>query len=199
MGLCFSSTGSDSDREQSTAKVVSLTGVLREYEVPVTVSQVLQTENSLSSSFVCNSDRLYYEDFIPALAPADDLQAGQIYFVLPTSKLQYRLSASDMAALAVKASVALQKSKGGSHRRNKKAQISPILEVNQRVSSYSETKVYSDGLVKKKSFEKRVASRVSRSGSVKRMQRYSRAKLMARSFRMRLSTIDEGSVLQFYN
>nr|GFB33648.1 hypothetical protein [Tanacetum cinerariifolium] len=37
----------------------------------------------------------------------DELDAGQIYFILPKSMVARRLSASDMASLAVKASLAL--------------------------------------------------------------------------------------------
>ncbi|KAK9271021.1 hypothetical protein L1049_026609 [Liquidambar formosana] len=182
MGACFSSD------EQSfcvpTAKVISVAGDLREYSLPFTASEVLQMESSSDSSacFVCNSDRLYYDDYIPALHPEDPLQPGQIYFLLPNSKLQYRLSASDMAALAVKASLALQNSslKGG--RRRKKARISPLLlgaEIHRQPPNKKPPPV------------------ISRSGSVRKLHRYSSkgAKMAVRSFRLRLTTIYEGSVL----
>ncbi|KAA8514755.1 hypothetical protein F0562_017934 [Nyssa sinensis] len=180
MGGCLSSAASQSAAEQPTANVISVSGDLREYTIPFTVSQVLNIEASYSSSscFVCNSDSLYYDDYIPALDPGHQLQAGQIYFVLPSSKLPYRLSASDMAALAVKASVALQKGgsrKGKAHRSKKEARISPVLDVNQRVSDSNsnwEGEFDSNG-VAKKSFERPAALGVSRSGSVRKVQRYS--------------------------
>jgi hypothetical protein len=56
------------------------------------------SSSSSSPSFVCNSDRLYYDDYIPVLDLDDQLQANQIYFVLPASKLRQRLTASDMHA-----------------------------------------------------------------------------------------------------
>ncbi|KAE8057474.1 hypothetical protein FH972_014164 [Carpinus fangiana] len=217
MGACFSSVR-DSRSSQPTAKIISVNGSLREYPVPVNVSQVLAAESSSSSSssssspsFVCNSDRLYYDDYIPVLDLDDQLQANQIYFVLPASKLRQRLTASDMAALAVKASVALQNasSKGG-HRRNK-ARISPVLVVNQSTSLQSNKvnhgyRGMDDGYAPK--WPKKspgvngkpggvAAGGLSRAGSVRKLQRYTskRAKMAVRSFRIRLSTIYEGAVL----
>ncbi|KAG2726618.1 hypothetical protein I3760_01G122100 [Carya illinoinensis] len=154
MGVCFSSVwGRESRASHPTAKIISVNGVLHEYPVPVTVSQVLETEksssspsssSSSSSCFVCNSDRLYYDDYIPALDGAEELLANQIYFVFPASKLQQRLTASDMAALAVKASVALQNSSKNNGNRRKKARISPVVMVKQSVS-FESTKIDYDG------------------------------------------------------
>ncbi|KAI3427740.1 uncharacterized protein J3R85_009158 [Psidium guajava] len=205
MGGCFSQEASDPSR---TAKVISVDGELHEYPVPVSVSQVLHAETYSPSSpcFICNSDRLYYEEFVPAL-PADDyLSPNQIYFVLPESKLQQRVTASDMAALAVKASVALQKVTkrgGGFRRRRRKTQISPVLAVS------FDGGVRGDGggnlgygnreLEIKKSFAAEVktvrGASLSRSGSARKTQRLSskRMRLAVRSFRMKLSTIYEGS------
>ncbi|CAK9183439.1 unnamed protein product [Ilex paraguariensis] len=204
MGGCFSLTASYSVTDQeSTANVISVYGDLREYSVPVTVSQVLQMETTSSSSsscFLCNSDSLYYDEYTPALDPQDELQPGQIYFILPTTKLEYKLSASDMAALAVKASVALQNSSkkssgsGSGRRHQNKARISPVaLEVNQRVAVNLPKKSFADK-------DKLGVEGASRSGStsIRKLQRYSsrRARMAVRSFRLRLTTIHEGSVLQ---
>nr|DAD36684.1 TPA_asm: hypothetical protein HUJ06_007325 [Nelumbo nucifera] len=59
-----------------------------------------------SLCFICSSDKLFYDSLIPPLHPAQQLQSGQLYFVLPLTRMHYRLTASDMAALAVKASTA---------------------------------------------------------------------------------------------
>ena len=80
-----------------------------------------------SSYFLCNSDSLYYDDFIPAIEPEEILKADQIYFVLHVSKRHYRLTASDMAALAVKASVAMEKAAKNKNRRRKSGRISPVM------------------------------------------------------------------------
>ncbi|KAF8377973.1 hypothetical protein HHK36_031362 [Tetracentron sinense] len=172
MGSCFSSSEyccCNNSVSSSTAKVISANGTLRHYTLPVTVSQVLlememEMEASNSSCFLCNSDLLSYDDFIPPLDSAQQLQLTPIYFVLPNSHLHYRLTASDMAALAVKASTAL-----GLPR--KRIPISPVLEVKP-----------TPGISRSLSVQKlqRYASR--------------RAKMAIRSFRVRLSTIYEVSV-----
>ncbi|CAK7345944.1 unnamed protein product [Dovyalis caffra] len=140
MAGCFcSSLGSESHEQvrHQTAKVISIHGDLREYYLPAFVSQVLQAEIASSSSsssssswFLCNSDLLFYNEYIPVLNSDVPLQSDQIYFVLPKSKLQHKLTSSDMAALAVKASLALKNSSKKGSRRGKNARISPVLLVN---------------------------------------------------------------------
>ncbi|KAG6481237.1 hypothetical protein ZIOFF_057833 [Zingiber officinale] len=108
MGCCFSSaaaTSVDSSTRPSTAKVIGLDGSLTEHPVPLTASQVIIA--SAGASFVCSSDGLFPGAPIPALEPGAPLRSGQIYFVLPSTKLAYPLSASDMAALFMTASSAL--------------------------------------------------------------------------------------------
>ncbi|XVE69546.1 hypothetical protein DITRI_Ditri10aG0000200 [Diplodiscus trichospermus] len=210
MGTCFSShsTTLSKSAPPPTAQVVSLNGELHKYNLPVFVSQVLQAEASSSSSsrssaiFLCNSDRLYYDDYIPALDFDQQLQANQIYFVLPVSKLQQPLSSRDMAALAVKASVAIQNaSKSDSHRR-KKARISPVSLVAQSllvpVVDKDDAPAPTAPVPSTKSFAKPQAQPgFSRSASIRKLQKYTsrRAKLAVRSFKLRLSTIYEGSVM----
>ncbi|KAF8022405.1 hypothetical protein BT93_F0057 [Corymbia citriodora subsp. variegata] len=207
MGGCFSQEAGDPSR---TAKVISASGELHEYRVPISVSQVLHAEAYSSSSspcFLCNSDRLYYEELVPALRPDEQLSPDQIYFVLPESKLQQRVTAPDMAALAVKASVALQKVAGrGGGRRRRKTQISPVLEVNFDGRAHggdasNDLRYESREFEVKKSFVVDVkavrGASLSRSGSMRKVQRVSskRMKLAVRSFRMKLSTIYEGSAM----
>ncbi|XP_077212162.1 uncharacterized protein LOC143847269 [Tasmannia lanceolata] len=216
MGSCFSSETKGSIT-LSTAKVISLKGALREYLVPVNVSQVLYTEST--SCFLCNADKLYFDDYIRALDHGEQLQLGQIYFVLPIIRLKYPLTASDMAALAIKASLALTQGPKKSGRR-KKIRISPVLDVSQAVNF--------DGYLERDSYHRSIESIVyqlpkhdsmccypctrddhrnlspskssglSRSGSVRKLQRTAsrQAKMAYRSFRARLSTIHEGSVIE---
>ncbi|ESQ27458.1 hypothetical protein EUTSA_v10019130mg [Eutrema salsugineum] len=212
MGLCVSVGRSECD-SSPTAKIVTVNGDLREYNVPVLAYQVLEAESMASSSsssssrpssyFLCNSDSLYYDDFIPAIESEEILQAGQIYFVLPISKRQYRLTASDMAALAVKASVAIEKAAGKKNRRRNRGRISPVMMLNQpndrivAVNGLSgETTMMQKGKLSNKTTPfKTSTSGYSRSGSVRKLRRYAsgRAKLAARSIK-RLSTIYEGTV-----
>ncbi|GAA0157885.1 hypothetical protein LIER_15049 [Lithospermum erythrorhizon] len=182
----------------SSAHVISLNGELLEFPAFSTVSDVLesqQLEPKSESCFLCNSDMLNFDEFISPLDINYQLQAGQIYFMLHESKLHYKLSASDMAALAVKASLALQKTVNNSSRirKSKKARISPIiLDIQKQGEDYSE-----NGYSFQNKNQKSYGLGVSRSGSVKKFQRLSsrKAKLAVKSFKLKLSTIHEGTVL----
>ncbi|XP_042494341.1 uncharacterized protein LOC122073779 [Macadamia integrifolia] len=201
MGSCFSSDVIAYTSDPSTAKVISAIGNLREYHLPVTVSQVLQIETP--SCFLSNSDSLLLDDYIPALDFSEELQAGQIYFVLPTSHLQYRLPGPYMAALAVKASTAISQSLWKNVRRNKKIRISPVLDPelnnkNQRLGINGGFDRYyeHDGFRTSNDNKSRIG--VSRSAdNIRKLQRNSsrRTKFAISSFQMRLSTIYEGSVV----
>lgn len=169
---------------------------MRQYQTPIFDSEVLQYEKQqpASSLFVCNSDNLYYDTNIPALDSEDDLDAGQIYFILPKTMLAKRLTTSDMAALAVKASVALDSNSNSNSQKRKKnkARISPLVlmemsQINVIVDEQDQNKY--------KQQQQQIGSlRVSRSGSIRKIPIYSlkRARLVAvHSFRLRLSTIYE--------
>ncbi|XP_048430912.1 uncharacterized protein LOC103968038 [Pyrus x bretschneideri] len=225
-----SSSGRDDDDSSSTAKVIYMNGFIRDYPVPLKVSKVLEADrssSSSSSSFICHSDRLYYDNYIPALDSEDELEANQIYFVLPRSNLQRRLSATDMAALAVRATLALQKininaspsssssskkekgNKGGGRRNYNKARISPVIEMtNDKYEnslaeddggylSMNELTIGGGGSSAYKGQKMSSSARGGGSSSARKLQRYTsrKAKLAARSFRLRLLTIHEGSVL----
>ncbi|KAE8691179.1 hypothetical protein F3Y22_tig00110893pilonHSYRG01406 [Hibiscus syriacus] len=186
MGICFSSGTGDSvsgSTHRPAAHVVSINGDLHKYTLPVFVSQVLYSEAS-PSIFLCNSDSLCYDEYIPALDVDYQLQANQIYFVLPVSKLQNRLASTDMAALAVTASRAIENDSN----RRKKARVSPVMVV-----------AAAESVPDKKSFAKPQPQPpgMLRSGSIRKFQRHTsrRAKLAVRSFKLRLSTIYESSVL----
>lgn len=193
------SSGSDhSIHQRPCATVISVAGELRRYPLPVAVSQVIQFEAlSPDSVFLCNSDRLYFDDYIPRLDAEDVLERDQIYFVLPVSRLQQPLAASDMAALAVKASVALN---DFNPRRSRKARISPVLVAEEDPQSGHQIKTNnsssSTSYIHSKTARKTSAG-VSRSDSMRKLHRYSsrRAKLAVRSFRIKLTTINEASIL----
>ncbi|XP_042494052.1 uncharacterized protein LOC122073524 [Macadamia integrifolia] len=106
MGICSSCEATS----VATAKLILQDGKLQEFSYPVKVSQVLQKD---PMSFICNSDEMEFDDFVSAISEEEELQPGQLYFALPLSKLKHPLQAQDMAALAVKASLALTKSSDG--------------------------------------------------------------------------------------
>ncbi|CAN6873864.1 hypothetical protein Bca4012_077371 [Brassica carinata] len=207
MGICVSSNRRESN-SPPTVKIVTVNGDLREYNAPVLASQALEAESAAapssssssrpSSYFICDSDSLCYDDFIPAIESEQPLQAEHIYFVLPISKRQSRLTASDMAALAVKASVAIQNSVGKESRRRKKGRISPMMMLTQPNDSVAAVNgKASESTVRDKTVPLKASSGYNRSGSVRNLRRYTskRAKWAVRSFRLKLSTIHEGAVV----
>ena len=86
-------------------------GELREFSQPVKVSQVLQ--NVDSASFVYDLDDINVGEFISTISKDEELQLGQLYFVLPSTCLNRPVQAEEMAALAVKASAALRRLRSG--------------------------------------------------------------------------------------
>ncbi|KAL4579166.1 hypothetical protein LXL04_015303 [Taraxacum kok-saghyz] len=215
MGACMSSGGDSVTNRSSctSAFVISPKGDLRPYSTPVFVSDVLrlEAEGAASSFFVCNSDNLSYDEHIRALDSEEELDAGQIYFVLPISKLKDRLSASEMAALAVKASVALNakansktitrsgsisrsKAMNSSQKRKSKSKISPFVVMEtSKINVIVDEEAQNARLFESNYKQQASSLGVSRSGSIRKLQRYSsrKARLAVRSFRLRLSTIYE--------
>ncbi|KAG1358976.1 hypothetical protein COCNU_08G004220 [Cocos nucifera] len=105
MGSCFSCTTTTNWVQPPTTRVVCMDGSLREYSTAVKVYEVLGSLHP--TCFLCSSDELYIDADIPALGSNQSLELGQLYFMLPVAKLEHRLTGSEMAALAVKASLAL--------------------------------------------------------------------------------------------
>ncbi|XP_062024780.1 uncharacterized protein LOC133740857 [Rosa rugosa] len=99
MGICSSSTS------VATAKLILQDGQLQEFSDPVRASYVLQKISS--PGFVCDADDMDFGGFVTAVNGEEELQLGQLYFVLPVSWLNKPLRAEEMAALAVRASLAL--------------------------------------------------------------------------------------------
>ncbi|KAI9089063.1 hypothetical protein K1719_029342 [Acacia pycnantha] len=106
MGNCSTSFSA----HVATAKLVVHDGTLQEFSYPVRASYVLQ---KYPKCFICNSDDMDFDVLVTAIDEDEELQLGQLYFVLPLARLQHRLRPEDMASLAVKASSALTKSGGG--------------------------------------------------------------------------------------
>lgn len=107
MGNCRSSCESTSS---PTVKLILEDGQLQEFSNPVKVSQVLQNYSRSSTSAtccVCDSDGMEVGQFVCALNAEDELEVGQLYFVLPLNLSKSPFQAKDLAALAVKASLAL--------------------------------------------------------------------------------------------
>ncbi|XP_055804505.1 uncharacterized protein LOC129873433 [Solanum dulcamara] len=105
MGICSSCESTSI----ATAKLILQDGRLQEFPYPVKASYLLQKDPSI---FICNSDEMDFGDVVSAISADEELQPGQLYFALPLSNLKRRLKAEEMAALAVKASSALNNCDG---------------------------------------------------------------------------------------
>ncbi|CAI0458574.1 unnamed protein product [Linum tenue] len=116
MGLCISSSHPNSGNKfpateeiiANTVKVVNADGKLQEFRHPIRAGKVV----SLSSSpgrccFVCSSESMSIGELAPPLGDEEELQLGQLYFLLPVYYFARNpLSISDLCDLAVKASAA---------------------------------------------------------------------------------------------
>ncbi|CAM0146947.1 unnamed protein product [Urochloa decumbens] len=118
MGLCLSSgavgeaarAAAAAAVPRDTALVLLPAGELREYPRPATAARVLEDASSGGGGgewFLCDADRMGFEGPVAAVGAAEELRAGQIYFVLPASARRRGLSREEVAALAVRASAAL--------------------------------------------------------------------------------------------
>lgn len=84
----------------NTVKVVLSDGRLQEFQRQVKVAEVM-LENP--QHFLCHASALHVGRRISALRADEDLEMGQLYLLLPMSKLQSVLSVSDVVAITVKA------------------------------------------------------------------------------------------------
>ncbi|CAN6322473.1 unnamed protein product [Urochloa humidicola] len=114
MGICMSCDAADEGA--AAAWVVLPSGELREYAPPATAAMALEEAGGAgggqgSSWFLCDADGMVFEGpvAVAAVDPGEELQPGQIYFVLPAEMQRRRLTRDEVAALAVKASSALVK------------------------------------------------------------------------------------------
>ncbi|KAG2545623.1 uncharacterized protein LOC120648485 [Panicum virgatum] len=109
MGLCMSCDAADEGA--AAARVVLPSGELREYAPPATAAMALEEAGGQGSWFLCDADGMVLEGpvAVAAVASGEELQPGQIYFVLPAEMQRRRLTGDEVAALAVKASSALVK------------------------------------------------------------------------------------------
>jgi len=84
--------------------------------------------------FLCDADGIAFEGgpvAVAAVAPGEELQAGQIYFVLPAEMQRRRLTRDEVAALAVRASSALVKAAAAQPsspcRRRRRGAVAPLV------------------------------------------------------------------------
>lgn len=109
LGACASSRCTNKAGEglkwpSSKAKIIHLDGRLQEFKQPIKASHVLSQN---PKCFICNSELMCIDSHLPQMAADEELQLGQIYFLMPLNKSQLPFSLQDLCELAIKASAAL--------------------------------------------------------------------------------------------
>ncbi|KAL6637814.1 hypothetical protein ACP70R_025386 [Stipagrostis hirtigluma subsp. patula] len=91
------------------ARVVLADGALRRFPGGTRASQAVKAAagGATGAWFLCSADGLELGGAVAAVAAEEELQPGQLYFVLPAAMRRRPLQAEEMAALAVRASAAL--------------------------------------------------------------------------------------------
>ncbi|KAJ8770715.1 hypothetical protein K2173_021362 [Erythroxylum novogranatense] len=113
MGLCVSSAaeehpenevGVETTNWSSTIKVIGVEGKLQEFDYRVKASYVTTLN---PNCFICSLESMSPGICAPKLPDDEELQLGQLYFLLPLSQIDKPLSLPDLCALAIKASSVL--------------------------------------------------------------------------------------------
>ncbi|XP_010935659.1 uncharacterized protein [Elaeis guineensis] len=86
-----------------TAKVIRLDGSLEEYNGAVRAGLVAAKS---PGCYLCAGEAMEVGAHPPGVAEAEELQPGQLYFLLPISSSRHPLSLPDLCLLAIKASAA---------------------------------------------------------------------------------------------
>ncbi|KAL2906265.1 Non-homologous end joining protein Ku [Bienertia sinuspersici] len=84
--------------------IIHLDGRLEEFNQPITVSHIVSKH---PNCFVANSEFMYVDSIVLPIPNDDELELGQIYFLLPLSQAHKVFSLQDLCGLAIKASIAL--------------------------------------------------------------------------------------------
>ncbi|OWM83777.1 uncharacterized protein LOC116204188 [Punica granatum] len=95
--------------QQFTVKLVHYDGTLQEFNRPVRASEVLL---EWPGCFICCSESMFIGSAMPQVCGDEELQVGQIYFLMPLSRSKAPLSLQEICSLATKASAALIGSHG---------------------------------------------------------------------------------------
>ncbi|PKA56568.1 hypothetical protein AXF42_Ash015341 [Apostasia shenzhenica] len=103
--------------------VIAADGSLCQYSGRFTAREVIAS--GARDTALCNSDHLFFHKCPPAVPPEELLEPGQIYFLLPVADLRRSMTIDDMAALAVRASMALRREEERKGRRIWRPRVAP--------------------------------------------------------------------------
>ncbi|KAL3515216.1 hypothetical protein ACH5RR_022118 [Cinchona calisaya] len=92
------------------AQVVYWNGKLQELWQPIKAEEILTQDPNF---FLCSSETMNLNSVPCQMAKDEELQLGQLYFLIPVSKLHLPFSLQDLCKLAISASKALNDSDMG--------------------------------------------------------------------------------------
>ncbi|KAF5758782.1 hypothetical protein HanRHA438_Chr16g0745791 [Helianthus annuus] len=148
------STTNESTTSTSTKVINSIDGRLQEFRQPITAGKVL-SDHQPDMFFLCSSEHMFVNCHVPHVPADEELQPGQIYFIMPVSKLYRPISLQEICLLAIKASLVLEKSSG--------------FEMKKKGKTTSDSEGF--GMMKKKGRTTSDSGRRKRNGSVRRQER----------------------------
>lgn len=96
-------------QQEFTVKLILCNAKLQEFNRPVRASEIL---SQYPDCFICCSESMFIGSAVPPIREDEELQVGQIYFLMPLSMSKSPLSLQEMCVLATKASSALIGSHG---------------------------------------------------------------------------------------
>lgn len=113
MGTCLSSQSTNQSHQTrecltgssvATVKIVQADGEVQEYKEPPRAGLITSQNPSF---FLCSSETLSLDSCPPQVGEEEELQVGQIYFLLPLAHAHKPLKLPDLCDLAIKASSVL--------------------------------------------------------------------------------------------
>ena len=108
MGICVSYQYTINDVSSltwsSTAKIIHLDGKLQQFKQPIKAGHIISQN---PNCFLCSSDSMFIDAHVPQVPEDEELQLGEIYFLMPLSQSHKPLSLQELCALALKTSTAL--------------------------------------------------------------------------------------------
>lgn len=92
-----------SSRWPSAAKIIHMDGRVQELKAPIPARNILSQN---PNHFLCSSESISMNNCMPQMPEEEELQLGQIYFLLPLSHAHKLITLKDMCSLAIKANSA---------------------------------------------------------------------------------------------
>ncbi|XP_076920129.1 uncharacterized protein LOC143581176 [Bidens hawaiensis] len=94
----------------STVMVIhAIDGRMQELRPPITAKNILN-DHERDTIFLSSAETMFVDCHVPHVAGDEHLQPGQIYFIMPVSMSYRPISLQEMCLLAIKASIAIEKS-----------------------------------------------------------------------------------------